>query len=110
MRKTIALNERGRRIGESHPRAKLLDYEVEQVLALLDAGLSYAEVARKFDVGKSCVAHIAAGQFRFQAGCLVDNLTLDDPRVKIRVRVKVAMQGSRLNGFDLSARPFKEES
>jgi hypothetical protein len=35
MLKTIAFNELGRRIGESHPRAKLLDYEVEQVLALL---------------------------------------------------------------------------
>lgn len=66
MLKTIALNESGRRIGESHPRAKLLDYEVEQVLALLDAGLSYAEVARKFDVSKSCIAHIAAGRRRCQ--------------------------------------------
>jgi DNA-binding NarL/FixJ family response regulator len=67
MLKTIALNESGRRIGESHPRAKLLDYEVEQVLALLDAGLSYAEVARKFDVSKSCIAHISAGRRRGQA-------------------------------------------
>ena len=38
MQKTIALNEHGRCIGESHPRAKLLDYEVEQVLELLGAG------------------------------------------------------------------------
>ena len=67
MQKVITLNENGRRIGESHPRAKLLDYEVEQVLALLDAGLSFAEVARKFDVSKSCIAHIAAGRRRCQA-------------------------------------------
>lgn len=67
MQKVIALNESGRRIGESHPRAKLLDYEVEQVLALLDDGLSYVEVARKFDVSKSCIAHIAAGRRRCQA-------------------------------------------
>ena len=66
MRKTIAFNEHGRRIGESHPRAKLLDHEVEQVLALLDAGLSYAAVAAKFDVSKSCIAHIAAGRRRGQ--------------------------------------------
>lgn len=66
MQKTIALNESGRRIGESHPRAKLLDYEVEQVLELLGAGLSYAEVARKFDVSKSCIAHIAAARRRCQ--------------------------------------------
>lgn len=67
MQKTVAFNECGRRIGESHPRAKLLDHEVEQVLALLGAGLSYAEVARKFDVSKSCIAHIAAGRRRCHA-------------------------------------------
>ena len=67
MQKLIALNENGRRIGESHPRAKLLDQEVDQVLALLEAGLSYAEVALKFDVSKSCVAHIANGRRRGQA-------------------------------------------
>lgn len=66
MQKTVALNEAGRRVGESHPRAKLLDREVQQVLDLLDAGLSYAEVARKFDVSKSCIAHIATGRRRGQ--------------------------------------------
>ncbi|MFM2208846.1 MAG: hypothetical protein RIQ96_489 [Pseudomonadota bacterium] len=67
MLKTIAFNELGRRIGESHPRAKLLDYEVDQVIALLDAGLSYAAVAARFNVSKSCIAHIAAGRRRCQA-------------------------------------------
>ncbi len=64
MNKVIALNENGRRIGESHPRAKLLDSEVELVLELLEAGFSYAEVALKFDVSKSCIAHIATGRRR----------------------------------------------
>jgi hypothetical protein len=66
MQKLVALNENGRRVGEAHPRAKLLDSEVDQVLALLDAGLSYAEVAIKFEVSKSCVAHIATGRRRGQ--------------------------------------------
>lgn len=66
MQKTIALNENGRRVGESHPRAKLLDEEVELVLALLADGLSYAQVAAKMDVSKSCVAHIATGRRRGQ--------------------------------------------
>ena len=66
MQKTIALNENGKRIGQEHPRAKLLDAEVDQVLALLEAGLSYAQVAAKFDVSKSCVAHIATGRRRGQ--------------------------------------------
>lgn len=66
MQKQIALNENGRRVGESHPRAKLLDCEVDLVLGLLDAGLSYAAVAAKFEVSKSCVAHIATGRRRSQ--------------------------------------------
>lgn len=67
MEKHIALNDRGRRIGEGHPRAKLLDREVEQALALLATGMSYAAVAEKFDVSKSCIAHIASGRRRSQA-------------------------------------------
>lgn len=66
MQKTIALNADGRRIGQSHPRAKLLDREVDLVLELLEAGLSYAEVAEKFEVSKSCIAHIATGRRRGQ--------------------------------------------
>lgn len=66
MNKIIALNDNGRRIGESHPRAKLMDHEVDQVLALLEAGLSYAQVAEKMDVSKSCIAHIATGRRRGQ--------------------------------------------
>ncbi len=66
MQKLVSLNDEGRRIGENHPRAKLLDREVDQVLALLEAGLSYAAVALKFDVSKSCVAHIATGRRRGQ--------------------------------------------
>lgn len=67
MKKLVALNENGRRIGQAHPRAKLLDTEVDQVLALLEEGFSYAQVAIKFDVSKSCIAHIATGRRRGQA-------------------------------------------
>jgi hypothetical protein len=66
MQRLVTLNENGRRIGQSHPRAKLLDSEVDQVLELLDSGLSYAQVAAKFDVSKSCIAHIATGRRRGQ--------------------------------------------
>lgn len=67
MQKTIALNENGKRIGQEHPRAKLLDSEVDQVLFLVESGMSYAQVAAKFEVSKSCVAHIASGRRRGQA-------------------------------------------
>lgn len=66
MRKTVAVNEFGRRVGEGHPGAKLLDREVDQVLDLLGAGLSYAEVARLYFVSKSCIAHIATCRRRAQ--------------------------------------------
>jgi hypothetical protein len=66
MQKSVAVNENGRRVGEGHPRAKLLDREVDQVMDLLEAGLSYAAVAAKFDVSKSCIAHIATGRRRAQ--------------------------------------------
>lgn len=66
MKKLVALNENGRRIGENHPRAKLLDSEVDHVLALVDAGFSYSQVAAKMDVSKSCVQHIVDGSRRCQ--------------------------------------------
>ena len=67
MQKLVALNENGKRIGEHHPRAKLLDAEVELLHGLLEEGLSYAAVALKLDVSKSCVAHIATGRRRGQS-------------------------------------------
>ena len=65
--KTVCLNENSRRIGESHPGAKLMDREIEQVFALLEAGFTRAEVAIKFDVSVHCIAHIACGRRRGQA-------------------------------------------
>lgn len=66
MEKLVALNEQGRVIGENHPRAKLLDAEVDQVLELIDAGFSYRQVAEKMGLSKSGVAHIASGRRRCQ--------------------------------------------
>ena len=62
----IRLNEAGRRIGESHPNTKLTDHDVELILALVDAGLSYTEVAEKFEVSKRCIQHIVSGRTRGQ--------------------------------------------
>lgn len=78
MQKLIALNEAGRRIGQEHPRAKLLDVEVEQVLELLESGLSYAQVAEKMAVSKSCVAHIATGRRRGQSVARVVRVSVSD--------------------------------
>jgi hypothetical protein len=53
-----------KRHGEAHPKARLSDAEVSLVLALADAGLSYATIAAKFEVAKSCIAGIVQGRTR----------------------------------------------
>jgi DNA-binding NarL/FixJ family response regulator len=63
----VALNDKGRRIGEAHPRAKLLDREIDLVFELHDAGLSYAQIAAKMDMSKSGVQKIINGSRRGQA-------------------------------------------
>lgn len=78
MQKLVALNDKNRRIGEQHPRAKLLDSEVDLVVELLESGLSYAEVARKMDVSKSCIAHIASGRRRSQPVARVVRVSVDE--------------------------------
>ena len=70
MRKRLAVNAQGKRIGESHHRAKLSDDEVDTILYLRDAGLSYAEIAAKWDedkrISKSTVRDICLGRIRAQ--------------------------------------------
>ncbi len=66
MKMHVKLNEAGRPIGESHPRAKLTDAEVDLVIGLIEDGLSLAHVALKFGVSKSCIQHIASGRNRSQ--------------------------------------------
>lgn len=65
-----AVNDEGRVIGEFHHRAKLSDADVDLILALRDAGLSYGAIAAKFDdkvtVSKQQVYFICAGLKRSQ--------------------------------------------
>lgn len=62
----VALSATGRRIGQTHPRAVLTDHEVDLVMELLEAGLSYRQVAEKMGLSKSGIAHIATGRRRCQ--------------------------------------------
>lgn len=78
MQKLVALNDKNRRIGQEHPRAKLTDAEVDLVFGLLDSGLSLAEVARKMDVSKSCIAHIASGRRRSQPVARVVKVSVNE--------------------------------
>lgn len=89
--KFVPVNERGKRIGEGHPRAKLSDHEVGLVLALLEerariwrqladyglarseiqtalrvAQLNRAGIAEKFEISKWHVIAIESGRRRGQ--------------------------------------------
>lgn len=69
--RTLALNERGSRIGETHQRAKFTDDEVDLVLYLRGEGLTYDAIAAKWDepghsMSASQVRKICKGQVRAQ--------------------------------------------
>jgi len=58
-KKLVAVNERGLRIGQSHPRAKLTDTEVELVRLLHERhGFGYRRLAEKFEIGVSTARDI----------------------------------------------------
>lgn len=46
------------KIGQDHHRAKLTDRDVELIRQLHDGGMTYAEIARKFEVSRSLVGRI----------------------------------------------------
>lgn len=63
-------NDHGRVIGEAHHRAKLSDADIELIHWLSEQGLTYGQIARKFDdgvsVSRSMVRRICIGERRGQ--------------------------------------------
>jgi len=78
MKKLVALNQNGNRIGENHPLAKLTDAEVLVMLDLRDEGFSYAWLAAKFDVSKSCARWICTGRNRSQSAARVIRVSVSE--------------------------------
>lgn len=66
MQKTVAVNERGLRIGEDHQNARYTNAEIEIVLTLRDEDKSYGEIARLVEMPKSTVRDICTGRRRCQ--------------------------------------------
>ena len=66
MRRTVAVNERGHRIGESHHNARYSDHEIELVWRMRAQGLSYGKLAALLEMPKSTVASILRGYRRCQ--------------------------------------------
>ncbi len=67
MKRTVAVNENGKRIGEDHHRAKLTNHEVELIREMHEGGWGYGRLAAKFDVAKSTIQYLCNGQRRNQA-------------------------------------------
>lgn len=66
MRRLVAVNDRGLRVGEDHPQAKLTDHEIEIIRHLHLDGWGYGAIALKFEVSKSQVRNIVKGRKRGQ--------------------------------------------
>ncbi len=59
-----AVLEGARYVGEAHPRAVLVDHEVELVRELARGGMTHRELASKFDVSLHCIRSICCGRRR----------------------------------------------
>lgn len=64
--RTIAINDIGRRVGDSHHNAKLTDGDVERLLAMHAQGWGYRRLAAKFEISKSHARYIVKGRWRGQ--------------------------------------------
>ena len=69
--KMVFVNDQGKRIGQDHHRAKLTDSDIDLIFELRDAGLSYLEIAGKFDdieggISRSTIRDIIKGRRRAQ--------------------------------------------
>ena len=64
--RTIAVNAKGHRVGDSHHNAKLTDSEVDSLLELHEEGWGYRKLAAMFEVSKSLVRNICKGRARCQ--------------------------------------------
>jgi len=67
MKLVVGVNEKNRRVGESHPQAKLTDADVDRLLAMRDQGIGWGTLAKMFDMSKSQVRRICLGQKRQMA-------------------------------------------
>lgn len=54
--KFVGISEQGKRCGETHPRARLSDHDVDLIRELREThGLTYQAIADKFEISKSTV-------------------------------------------------------
>jgi|GEM_PF-671930 len=64
--RTVAINEKGLRIGQDHPQAKLTDGQVALIRQLHGEGMGYAQLAEKFEVSHHTIGRICRFEIRAQ--------------------------------------------
>ena len=64
--KLVGISESGCRVGETHHRARLTDHDVDLIRELREHGLTYQEIADKFECGRSTVRDIIKCRRRWQ--------------------------------------------
>lgn len=62
----VGVNDSGRVVGEGHHRAKLSDHDCWLICDLKGEGLSYRQIAVKFDVSRETIVDICKGRRRGQ--------------------------------------------
>lgn len=60
----VGISDHGYRCGETHHHAKLSDADIDLMHELHQAGLTGAEIGRKFHISKSHACRILSGQSR----------------------------------------------
>lgn len=66
MKQLVGVNDLGLRVGEDHANARLTNAEVDLLLTLREQGMSYSQLAEKFELSKSGVRKICKGINRCQ--------------------------------------------
>ena len=64
VRTLVGVNENNRRVGESHPQAKLTDRDAERLQELREQGMGWGKLAAMFDISKTQARRICLGQKR----------------------------------------------
>ena len=79
----VGLSELHKRCGETHPRARLTDHDVDLIRELHEEhGLSYSVLAEKFDSSKSAIADICRYRRRANRPVRWKKVALTDERTE----------------------------
>lgn len=79
MRKSVAINESGYRLGEDHHHARLNNEQVDRIRDLHEEhGLTYTQLAKMYGVSKSAIAGICQYRRRAQTPFGYKTLVVED--------------------------------